>query len=122
MKRILFWIFIATIIVYCFATCTKSSQTTFGSGADWYEYQGGPERNQFSLLDQINRENIEHLEVAWEYHTGDTGEIQTNPLIVNDTLYGMTATVHPFALNAATGEEIWRQRGEGADALNSNRG
>lgn len=40
----------------------------------------------------------------------DSGQIQCNPIIVNGVLYAMTATVQPFALNAATGEEIWRVR------------
>lgn len=122
MKRFLFFIFVTGVIGIILSTCSDTSEPSFGSGKDWYEYQGGPDRNQYSTLDQINRENVGQLEVAWEYHTGDTGQVQTNPIVVNDTLYGMTATVRPFALNAATGEEYWRQEGEGADELNSNRG
>lgn len=102
--------------------CDFSEDVSFGSGSDWYEYQGGPERNQYTTLDQIDTSNVDQLEVAWEYHTQDTGEIQTNPVIVDDTLYGMTATVQPFALNAATGEEYWRKEGEGPNEFNSNRG
>ena len=105
-----------------FWACTPSPDVSFGSGTDWYEYQGGPDRNQYSTLNQINRENVSHLEVAWEYHTEDTGQVQTNPIIVNDTLYGMTATVRPFALNAATGEEYWSEEGDDVHVLNSNRG
>ena len=122
MKRILFSILTAAMIASCFLACSDRSEPSFGSGEDWYEYQGGPDRNQYSTLEQINRKNVGQLEVAWEYHTGDTGQVQTNSIVVNDTLYGMTATVHPFALNAATGEEYWKQEGEGADELNSNRG
>ncbi|MFH5883914.1 PQQ-binding-like beta-propeller repeat protein [Halalkalibaculum sp. DA3122] len=99
-----------------------SPEGTMGSGKNWYEYQGGPERNQYSELRQITPRNVDKLEVAWEYHTQDTGQVQTNPVIVNDTLYGMTATVQPFALNAATGQEYWRKRGEGPPRLNSSRG
>lgn len=122
MKQFLFLILAAGMGGVFLSSCLDTSDPSFGSGVDWYEYQGGPDRNQYSTLDQITRENVGELEVAWEYHTGDTGQVQTNPIVVNDTLYGMTATVHPFALNAATGEEYWRHEGEGADELNSNRG
>lgn len=106
------------------AACStpESQEATFGSGKNWGAYQGGADRNQYSTLKQITPANVAGLEVAWEYHSGDTGQVQTNPLVINDTLYGMTATVQPFALNAATGEEYWRREGDGPDRLNSNRG
>lgn len=78
--------------------------------ADWPEYLGGPGRNHYSKLDQINLTNVDQLKVAWEYHTGDSGQVQCNPIIVNGILYGITATVQAFALDAATGKEIWRVR------------
>ncbi len=93
-----------------------------GGGEDWQEYLGGPDRNHYSVLDQINAENVDQLEVAWEYHTGDTGQIQCNPIIVDGVLYGMTATTQPFAVNAATGEEIWRKKSEGLDQFSTSRG
>lgn len=124
MKRILFFLFATVTILSAglLIGCDRSDDRFFGSGSNWYEYQGGPERNQYSTLRQITPANVAKLEMAWEYHTQDTGEVQTNPLIVNDTLYGMTATVQPFALNAATGEEYWRKEGEGPTKFNSNRG
>ncbi|MDZ7757268.1 hypothetical protein [Rhodohalobacter sp.] len=122
MHRILSFFLVVVFFATSFWACKPSPDETFGSGAEWFEYQGGPDRNQYSTLDQINRQNVSRLEVAWEYHTGDTGQVQTNPIIVNDTLYGMTATVRPFALNAATGEEYWSEEGGDVHVLNSNRG
>jgi quinoprotein glucose dehydrogenase len=78
------------------------------SAADWPEYLGGPERAHFSPLRQITRENVSRLQPAWEFHTGDLGEVQCNPLIVGGVLYGVTAANAVFALNAATGEPLWR--------------
>ncbi len=77
---------------------------------EWPEYLGGPDRNHYSPLDQINLSNAASLTKVWEYHTQDSGQIQCNPIIVDGVLYGMTATVQPFALDAGTGEEIWRVR------------
>ena len=78
---------------------------------DWPEYLGGPERNHFSSLKQINTRNVTRLQKAWEYHTGDSsGQMQCNPIIVNGMLYATTASLELFALDAATGQEKWRFR------------
>jgi quinoprotein glucose dehydrogenase len=78
------------------------------AGADWPEYLGGPGRSHYSELDQINRSNVSALKVAWEYHTGDPGQMQCNPIIVDGVLYGATASSQIFALDAATGAPLWR--------------
>ena len=75
---------------------------------EWREYLGGPDRNHYSTLTQIDSSNVEQLTIAWQYHTGDSGQMQCNPLIVDGRLYGVTAKAEPFALDAATGKEIWR--------------
>ncbi len=98
----------------------------------WEHYQGDPYRSQYSALDQINTSNVRNLDVAWVYHSGgaDTAnnrsQIQCNPIIVDDVLYATSPQIHLFALNAATGEEIWRfnpfKAGEGPTHLGVNRG
>ncbi|RDC61920.1 hypothetical protein [Adhaeribacter pallidiroseus] len=85
----------------------NNDKPAFGS-KQWAEYLGGPERNHYSTLEQINPANVKQLQVAWQYRTLDSGQIQCNPIVVDSILYGMTATTEPFALNAATGKEIWR--------------
>lgn len=84
--------------------------TSRESTDDWAEYLGGPDRNHYSSLTQIDSNNVDQLEVAWEYHSGDSGQVQCNPIIVDGVLYGVTASVNVFALDAATGKEIWRVR------------
>jgi quinoprotein glucose dehydrogenase len=90
-------------------SCGNEKESQSGS-REWREYLGGPDRNHYSELDQINLSNVSTLTKAWEYHTLDSGQIQCNPIIVNGVLYGMTATTQPFALHAETGKELWRQR------------
>ncbi len=80
------------------------------SAREWREYLGGPDRNHYSTLDQINASNVKQLVRAWEYHTQDSGQIQCNPIVVDGVLYAVTATVQPFAVDAATGKELWRVR------------
>lgn len=75
---------------------------------DWPEYLGGGDKNHYSSLDQITKENVDQLEIAWEYHTLDSGDFQCNPIIIDAVLYGISAASNVFALNAETGKEIWR--------------
>ena len=81
---------------------------THAEDTDWPYYLGGKERNLYSSLEQINRENVSQLEVAWTFETGDAAEYQANNLIVDGVLYTPTQTRKVIALNAATGEELWR--------------
>jgi quinoprotein glucose dehydrogenase len=79
-----------------------------GQDVDWPHYLGGKERNLYSSLHQITRENVSKLKVAWTYDTGNRAEYQANNLIVDGVLYTPTATRAVIALDAATGEEIWK--------------
>ena len=75
---------------------------------DWPVYGGTPENNHYSSLAQINRRNVKKLRVAWAFDTGETGGLQTSPIIVNGVLYGLTPSQKVFALNAANGALLWK--------------
>src|ERR1039458_5244230 len=83
-----------------------SAREARAAGRDWPEYLGGPERNHYSTLDQINTSNVGKLKVAWEFHSGDFGQVQCNPIIIGGALYGATATSQIFALDAADRESV----------------
>ena len=80
--------------------------------ADWRTYLGDPGRRHYSPLDQITRENVHRLQPAWRYDSGELRDgvslMYTNPLVVDGVLYGLSPRLVAFALNAATGEELWR--------------
>ena len=93
------------------ATCLLLLALTFrgiDADTDWPEYLGGPDRNHYSTLTQIDTNNVQKLQVAWSYSAPDTGQMQMNPIIVNGVLYGISSALQVFALNAATGHELWR--------------
>jgi len=73
----------------------------------WATYGGNHEQNRYSSLTQINRTNVSQLAVAWTYDTGETGAMQTQPIVVDDVLYACTPRHKTFALRAATGEHLW---------------
>ncbi len=76
----------------------------------WNMYGGGPENIHYSSLDQINRENVRDLSVAWTYDTGDAfpdSEMQCNPIISDGILFATTPRLRVIALDAATGQLKW---------------
>lgn len=98
---------------------------------DWPTYLGDRANSHYSSLKQINARNVSQLQVAWTYQSGGArpdgrSQIQCNPLIVAGVLYGTSPQSVLFALDAATGKELWRfnpLRGGGDhQALGVNRG
>ena len=47
------------------------------------------------------------LALAWQYDTGEKGDTQTQPIVVGRTLFGYTPSHKTFALDAATGKQLW---------------
>jgi quinoprotein glucose dehydrogenase len=90
--------------------------------AEWPEYLGGPGRNHYSSLTQINPENVKKLQVAWTYSMPDSGQTQVNPIIVDGVLYGVTSTVQAFALDAFTGKQLWIFGDKSKNGSNTSRG
>jgi quinoprotein glucose dehydrogenase len=75
---------------------------------DWPAPGGSSENTHYSGLTQINRSNVKELRVAWSFDTGETGGLQTSPIIVDGVLYGITPTEKIFAVDAATGKLSWK--------------
>ncbi len=83
------------------------------SAADWPTVGGDPGNSRHSKLRQINRENVANLEIAWVFHTNELDRprqkiIECTPLVVDGTMYITTGHLRVFALDAATGREIWQ--------------
>ena len=82
--------------------------------SDWPEYYGDGARSHYSPLQQIHAGNLDKLEVAWTYASGGANtvngrtQIQCNPIIINGVLYGVSAGIQAFAVEAASGKEIWK--------------
>lgn len=101
---------------------------------EWPVHGGDPGHRQYSPLAHINRDNVRRLRLAWTYRTGDAraddrSQIQCNPIVVDGVLYATSPQLKAFALDAATGRELWRfdafaQAAEGREvrALGVNRG
>lgn len=75
---------------------------------DWPVYGGQPAGDHYSPLSQINRHNVANLRAAWQFDTGETGGLETSPIIVGRVLYAYTPSQKVIALDAATGRLLWK--------------
>ncbi len=95
---------VALLMLFSCNSAPKKSYDT------WSVYGGNHESNHYSSLTQIDTNNVSQLQVAWTFHCGDADsmtQIQTNPIIVDSVLYGISPKLKLFALNAVTGNPKW---------------
>jgi quinoprotein glucose dehydrogenase len=84
----------------------------------WHRSHGDNGGTRFSVLNQINRQNVTNLQIAWTYHSRDgSNNIQCNPIIVNGVMFAPTPGKHIVAVNAENGTELWRFKPEGKPAF-----
>ncbi|RZK68421.1 MAG: c-type cytochrome, partial [Pedobacter sp.] len=117
------------LAIFCFVIAAvfilyswKLNKRIVADDSKWAEYLGGPDRSHYSSLTQINIGNISKIRKIWEYKSGDSGQVQCNPIIVDDVLYGVTATNQVFAIDAANGTQKWKYIQPGEGTSNTNRG
>lgn len=90
-------------------SCSLEADRTYQS----WEVRGGDATSiRYSSLDQIDTSNVDQLQEAWSYATGDAdtaknSQIQANSIVIDQTLYATSPGLKVFALDAATGEEQW---------------
>ncbi|MBD3759645.1 PQQ-binding-like beta-propeller repeat protein [Rhizorhabdus sp.] len=77
---------------------------------DWLTWRRTPDGLGFSPLAQINRENVGKLRLAWTYKFGSGANIGT-PLIHDGVMFVQAGSDSVHALDAATGESLWRHVG-----------
>ncbi len=75
---------------------------------DWSHYGASKSGTRFAATDQINLDNIDRLERAWEFRTGVPGEFKGTPIQIDDGLYLCTGQNIILALDPDSGEERWR--------------
>ncbi|HEX4648723.1 MAG TPA: pyrroloquinoline quinone-dependent dehydrogenase [Steroidobacteraceae bacterium] len=85
--------------------------------SDWGFYGGDAFGQRFSSLDEINRSNVSHLQLAWTYRTGELGTglargrkltFEATPVLAFGLLYLETGTNIVIALDPESGRERWR--------------
>lgn len=102
------YIFIIILLIISCKKAIDESTKNENHHKEWRVYNGSKENTKYSSLDQINKDNVQMLQIAWQYEAGDKGySIECNPIIIDKVLYATSPSVNAFALNATTGEELW---------------
>ena len=82
--------------------------------SEWRHYGNTLQGQRYAPLAQLNAETVDKLQIAWTFHTGETGKdraattFEATPIKVRDTLYLCTPRNVVVALDAETGRQRWR--------------
>lgn len=96
-----------------FAVALALAAPAANPAREWHYYGQDPGGARYAALDQINTGNVDKLERAWTYRTGDIGPGHTHyaectPLVVEGVMYVITPFSRLIAIDATTGQEQWR--------------
>jgi len=81
--------------------------------ADWPEYLRDSSGWRYSPLDQINKENVSKLKVAWIHQPGDIQMgLQATPIAIGGILYYVAANNNVFAVDGKSGKTLWHYQPE----------
>ena len=77
---------------------------------DWLMARRNYQAWSYSPLDEIKKDNVRELRLAWSWAMNDAGSNQPMPLVHNGIMYlGNTANMMQ-AFDAATGDLIWENQ------------
>jgi PQQ-dependent dehydrogenase (methanol/ethanol family) len=68
---------------------------------------GNYAQTRFYPANQINRDNVKRLHVAWIFQTDVKESLETSPIVVGGVMYVTTSFSHVYALDAKTGKQLW---------------
>jgi alcohol dehydrogenase (cytochrome c) len=85
---------------------------------NWLTYYGAYDGQRYSELDQINTENVSRLKPEWVFQCGGVGlqagattyAFEAAPIVVDGVMYVTGWDGWCWALDAVTGQELWRYR------------
>ena len=75
---------------------------------NWLMYRGTYDSHGFSPLDEINSRNVKKLKPLWTLSTGMREGHQSPPIVNDGYLFITTPHNHVMAVNAVTGDLLWR--------------
>lgn len=87
---------------------------------NWARYEGEPGATSFSAHNQINKSNIDQLELAWFHET--EGATASNPVIAGSIMYVLGEDDSILALDAETGQKLWSHTAENVSGRVRTRG
>jgi len=86
-----------------------------GEPHNWLTYFGDYKGQHYSRLKQINTTNVASLQTAWVFQPQGNGLVQASPLVVDGIMYTTGASNYAYALDAATGRQLWEYKYQAKD-------
>ena len=77
--------------------------------SDWLMWRGTPNNWAHSTLDQINKDNVDSLRLAWSW-TMEPGKQETTPLVHDGIMFLPQACDFIEAIDATDGTPLWEYR------------
>ena len=81
-----------------------------GDANNFLHTNGNYSQTRYYPASQINTGNVKNLRPAWIFQTEVVESQETTPIVVNGVMYITTSFSHVYALDAATGEQIWHYK------------
>ena len=78
--------------------------------SDWLIFGRNYQRQSYSPLNQITRDNVKNLQLKWSWAINDSGANQTTPIVHNGVIYLASPSNIVQALDGKTGDLIWETR------------
>jgi quinohemoprotein ethanol dehydrogenase len=75
---------------------------------DWFTLGRDSNQTYFSPLSTLNEGNVARLGFAWAYDLGTSRGQEATPIVVDGVMYTSGTWGFVYAVNAATGKEVWR--------------
>lgn len=100
-------VFLTTLFIF------NSSYAQLSTDRSWSVYKANEGSTNYSPLSQITPANVSRLQPAWTLTLKDKksgaepGKSECNPIIVDGILYASSANQGAYAVDAATGKQIW---------------
>ena len=89
------------------ATGLRAPTAAQQGSTDWPSQNLNLDNNRFAPLDEIDTANVHRLVEQWSYEVGPTDNIaQATPLVVDGVMF-LHSHSTLFALDAASGDELW---------------
>lgn len=113
---------VCVCLLLTFMPCSAAGQNNAGS-TEWLVYGADKANTKYSPLDQINRENVSDLKIAWRWNSpanrvmdeipepsNKTSIYESTPLMVDGVLHASTNYIQVAAVDGAAGDRTGRSR------------
>lgn len=108
------------MLLACAARAGHAQSSVGRATGEWPVYGADAGASKYSPVDQVNRENVTRLQLAWRWRVGEVpikkwettkaarpGSFEATPLMIGDTLFFSTSYNRVVAMNAETGRPFW---------------